>query len=316
MRLVTYRREGATRLGALLETGVLDLQRAYRRLLKERAGEDRPPLEMPGDMRSLLEGGASALERASAAAAFAGPLLRQSGDSGRGQAEGIFFPAEAVRFAPPVLNPGKIICLGKNYKAHAQETGADIPTAPIIFTRFASTLSGPYDPIPIPRASDKVDYEGELAVVIGKRGRYIREEDAFDHVAGYMILNDVSVRDYQMKTSQWTLGKNFDASAPTGPALVTKDEVPDPGHLDVRTIVSGEVLQESNTSLLIFPIPYLIAYLSEVFTLEPGDVISTGTPEGVGFVRKPPRFLKAGDKVRVEVAGVGYIENPVVAESR
>jgi len=302
-------------LGALLDDGVVDLQRAYRFVLKHRGEGDRAALEMPGEMRSLLAGGEIALGRVKDTLAVIHPLLKEKQETAKWQSEGIYFPLSAVNLAPPVPDPGKIICLGKNYKAHAEETGGDIPTIPIVFTRFASTLLGPYDPIPIPRASDKIDYEGEMAVVIGKRGRHIREEDAMEHVAGYMILNDVSARDYQQKTSQWTLGKNFDASAPTGPALITKEEVADPHNLEIRTIVSGDVLQDSNTSLLIFKIPYLIAYLSEVFALEPGDIISTGTPDGVGFVRQPPRFLKPGDRVRVEVSGLGFIDNPVIAEA-
>ena len=316
MKLVTYRREGATRLGGVVDDGVVDLQRAYRFILEQKGEEKRAALEMPGEMRSLLNGGRIFLARAKETLSMFQPLVKREKDAGKWQSDGIYFPWSAVSLAPPIPNPGKIICLGKNYKAHAEETGGDIPTIPIIFTRFSSTLLGPNDPIPIPRASDKIDYEGELAVVIGKRGRYIREEEAMDFVAGYMILNDVSARDYQQKTSQWTLGKNFDASAPTGPALVMKEEVKDPHNLEIRTIVSGEVLQDSNTSLMIFKIPYLISYLSEVFALEPGDIISTGTPDGVGFVRKPPRFLKPGDQVRVEVSGLGFIENPVIAESR
>jgi len=303
-------------LGGIVDDGVVDLQRAYRFILEQKGEENRAALEMPGEMRSLLDGGRIFLARAKETLSMFQPLVKREKDVGKWQRDGIYFPWSAVSLAPPIPNPGKIICLGKNYKAHAEETGGDIPTIPIIFTRFSSTLLGPNDPIPIPRASDKIDYEGELAVVIGKRGRYIREEEAMDYVAGYMILNDVSARDYQQKTSQWTLGKNFDASAPTGPALVMKEEVKDPHNLEIRTIVSGEVLQDSNTSLMIFKIPYLISYLSEVFALEPGDIISTGTPDGVGFVRKPPRFLKPGDQVRVEVSGLGFIENPVIAESR
>jgi 2-keto-4-pentenoate hydratase/2-oxohepta-3-ene-1,7-dioic acid hydratase in catechol pathway len=191
----------------------------------------------------------------------------------------------------------------------------EIPEVPTIFAKFPTSVIGCGQPIVLPRNSTKPDYEAELAFVIGRHGRHIKVEQWQDYVFGYMNFNDVSARDFQMRTSQWMIGKTFDTFAPMGPALVTADEVPDPHNLHIGTTVNGEVLQNSNTNDLIFKIPDLIAYLSSVFTLEPGDVIATGTPSGVGFARNPPRWLKPGDEVVVSVEGLGDLRNPVVAEA-
>jgi 2-keto-4-pentenoate hydratase/2-oxohepta-3-ene-1,7-dioic acid hydratase in catechol pathway len=220
-----------------------------------------------------------------------------------------------VTLKAPVPRPGKIICIGLNYRDHAEETGQAIPEYPTVFSKYSTAAIGPGEPIVLPRVSHKVDYEGELGVVIGKRGRYISESQALEHVAGYLPFHDVSARDFQMRTSQWTIGKTFDTFAPMGPALVTADEIPDPHSLDIRVTVSDDLVQVSNTRHLIFDVPYLIAYLSQVMTLEPGDVIATGTPGGVGVARTPPRFLKAGDEVSIEIERLGTLINPVVAES-
>ncbi len=219
-----------------------------------------------------------------------------------------------VTFCPPLLHPPKIICIGLNYREHARESKMQIPEVPTMFAKFSNTLIGHGEPIVLPRNSSKPDYEAELAVVIGKRGRHIPVQDWQEYVFGYTNFNDVSARDFQMRTSQWMIGKTFDTFGPMGPAIVTPDEIPDPHALDIRTIVSGETLQHGNTSDLIFRIPELIAYLSSVFTLEPGDVIATGTPAGVGFARTPPRWLKAGDEVTVTIEGLGELTNPVKAE--
>lgn len=220
-----------------------------------------------------------------------------------------------VRLLPPAPEPEKIVCIGLNYRDHARESGMDIPKYPVFFAKYRNALAGPYDPIELPRVSTQVDYEAELAVVIGKGGRHIPEERALEYVAGYMALNDVSARDFQFRTPQWIQGKTFDTFAPCGPFLVTADEVPDPHALAVRLRLNGQLMQDSNTREFIFPIPRLIAYLSDIFTFAPGDIISTGTPSGVGFSRKPPVFLKPGDVVEVEVEQVGTLRNPVVAES-
>lgn len=220
-----------------------------------------------------------------------------------------------VRLLPPVPEPEKIVCIGLNYRDHARESGMDIPKYPVFFAKYRNALAGPHDPIELPRVSTQVDYEAEMAVVMGRAGRHIPEERALEYVAGYMALNDVSARDFQFRTPQWIQGKTFDTFAPCGPFLVTADEVPDPHALAVRLRLNGQLMQDSNTREFIFPIPRLIAYLSDIFTFAPGDIISTGTPSGVGFSRKPPVFLKPGDVVEVEVEQVGTLRNPVVAES-
>jgi 2-keto-4-pentenoate hydratase/2-oxohepta-3-ene-1,7-dioic acid hydratase in catechol pathway len=216
------------------------------------------------------------------------------------------------------LDPIAILCIGLNYRQHALETNAPLPQFPVLFFKNPASVQHPGDPIMLPRwlVSEKVDYECELAVVIGKRAKNVPRERALEYVFGYTCANDVSARDWQIKWggSQWCRGKTFDTFAPMGPAIVTADEIPDPHVLDISTTINGEVLQHSNTDDLIFKIPELIAHLSSVFTLEPGDVIATGTPAGVGFARNPPRWLKAGDEVVIRVEGLGDLRNPVVAE--
>ncbi|MBZ5618866.1 MAG: fumarylacetoacetate hydrolase family protein [Acidobacteriia bacterium] len=221
---------------------------------------------------------------------------------------------QTTRLAAPIPRPPKIICIGLNYRDHAEEAKMAIPAVPTVFAKFPTAVTGHRHPIVLPKNSTKPDYEAEFAVVIGKGGRHIPEARWRDHVFGYTIFNDVSARDFQMATSQWMIGKTFDTFAPIGPAIVTADEIEDPHHLAISLTLSGELMQDSNTSNLIFKVPQLIAYLSSVFTLEPGDIIATGTPPGVGFARKPPRWLKPGDEVAVRVEGIGELVNPVVAE--
>ena len=221
----------------------------------------------------------------------------------------------AVTLLAPIPRPVKLICVGLNYRDHAIESNMEIPKVPTIFNKFASSVIGPGEKIVLPSHSEKPDYEAEFAFVIGKGGRYIPAERWQEHVFGYTIVNDVSARDYQLATSQWLMGKTFDTFAPIGPAIVTADEVADPHALDIRMTINGEVLQNSNTRELIFRIPDLIAFLSSVFTLEPGDIVSTGTPAGVGLGHKPPRWLKAGDECVVTIEGLGELRNPVVAEA-
>ncbi|MEU0468306.1 fumarylacetoacetate hydrolase family protein [Amycolatopsis sp. NPDC006131] len=223
-------------------------------------------------------------------------------------------PVAAARVCPPVPNPDKIVCVGLNYHAHVGETGRDLPTYPVLFTKFASSLIGPYDDIVLPPESAQVDYEAELAVVIGKAGRRIPPEKAVDHVLGYCVANDVTMRDYQYKTHQWLPGKAWDRSTPLGPYLVTPAEA-DLTAARVTTVLGGRELQSSDTSRLIFGIPTLIAAISEFTTLLPGDVILTGTPGGVGFRRDPQVFLRDGDEITVSVEGIGTLVNRVRAES-
>lgn len=222
--------------------------------------------------------------------------------------------AADAKLLAPIARPPKIICVGLNYRDHAEESNLAIPEVPTIFAKFATSVTGHGHPIVLPKASAKPDYEAEMAVVIGKGGRHIAEKNWRDHVFGYTILHDVSARDFQMATTQWMIGKTFDTFCPMGPAIVTADEIEDPHNLDISLSIDGEELQHSNTKHLIFNIPYLIAFLSSVFTLEPGDIISTGTPAGVGFARTPPRWLRPGDTVTVKVQGIGELVNPVVAE--
>jgi len=220
-----------------------------------------------------------------------------------------------VKLRAPIPRPNKLICVGLNYRDHAAETGAQIPTVPTIFNKFPTAVIGPGDNIVLPRVSKAPDYEAEFAFVIGRGGRHIGAEDWRNHVFGYTIVNDVTARDYQRATSQWLMGKTFDTFAPMGPWIVTADEIEDPHSLDIQIEINGEILQDSNTRELIFKVPDLIAFLSSVFTLEPGDIISTGTPAGVGFVRKPPRFLQPGDDIVVKIPAIGELRNPVVAEA-
>jgi acylpyruvate hydrolase len=223
-------------------------------------------------------------------------------------------PVADVRLCPVVPRPGKVICVGLNYHSHVGETGRELPAYPVLFTKFASSLIGPTDDIVVPPESVQVDYEAELAVVIGKPGRRIRASDAIDHILGYTVANDVTMRDYQYKTHQWLQGKAWDESTPLGPYLVRPEEA-DLAAARVRTVLNGQTLQSSDTSKLIFDIPTLIATISEFTSLLPGDIILTGTPGGVGYRRDPQVFLRDGDEITVEVEGVGTLSNRVRAET-
>jgi 2-keto-4-pentenoate hydratase/2-oxohepta-3-ene-1,7-dioic acid hydratase in catechol pathway len=283
MRLVTFEQEGRLRPGVVHpDSTIVDLSSlGYSSLL------------------DLIEAGPGALSQV------------RDYSSQPGSAK---LPLSSVRLRAPIPQPRKLICVGLNYRDHAEETGAEIPDVPTIFNKFATAVIGPGDPIILPTVSKSPDYEAEFAFVIGKGGRRISSDSWRDHVIGYTIVNDVSARDYQRATTQWLMGKTFDTFAPLGPWIVTADEINDPHALDVSMTINGEVLQSSNTSNLIFKIPELISYLSSVFTLQPGDIVSTGTPAGVGAARKPPRFLRPGDECVVKVSGIGELRNPVIAE--
>lgn len=285
MKLISYLRDAEPRTALYTNGQLLDLN-------------DTDP-EIPSTMRELLARGIPMLERCTAVA-------------GQSQPE----PAESYQLLPPVPDPRKIICVGLNYRDHAQEMGSPLPDEPVIFNKFPTALAAHEAPIRIPRVTDQVDYEGELVAVIGQGGRRIPANNALWHVAGYCCGHDVSARDWQKQkpAGQWLLGKSFDTFAPLGPALVTADEVDDPGQLEVELRINGEVMQHSNTSQFIFPLPELIAYVSQVCTLEPGDLIFTGTPPGVGMARKPPRYLAEGDTVEVEIERVGLLRNHVICE--
>jgi 2-keto-4-pentenoate hydratase/2-oxohepta-3-ene-1,7-dioic acid hydratase in catechol pathway len=225
--------------------------------------------------------------------------------------------AGELRPALPIARPGKVICLGLNYAGHAKEGGHEVPTYPGLFMRATTSLIAAGEPMVRPRVSDKFDFEAELMLIIGKGGRQIGEAAALDHVFGYTIFNDGSVRDFQRKSSQWTPGKNFDGTGPVGPVVVTPDEVP-PGAAGLRILsrLDGEIMQDSNTSDMIFPVARTIAIVSEFATLEPGDMIAFGTPQGVGYARTPPVFMKPGQTIEIEIEGIGVLANPVVGEER
>ncbi|HTS90367.1 MAG TPA: fumarylacetoacetate hydrolase family protein [Stellaceae bacterium] len=284
MRLVTYSEGGPPLLGALDGAEVVRL-----------TGEG-----VPADMLGLIRGGEAAL--ASARQALA-----------RGERR----PLAAVRLLAPVPRPGKILGVGRNYGAHAAEGGLAAQEKPRIFVKLSTSVIGTGAPIPKPRSVAKLDYETELAVVIGKRARGVAERHALAHVAGYTILNDVSARELQFDVSppQTSFAKSMDGFCPMGPCLATPDEVADVAAIKLRGWVNGELVQDGSTADLIFPVPVLIAYLSSYLTLEPGDVIATGTPAGVGAFRKPPRYLAPGDSVRMEISGIGVLENRVETES-
>jgi 2-keto-4-pentenoate hydratase/2-oxohepta-3-ene-1,7-dioic acid hydratase in catechol pathway len=286
MRLITYRSESGPRVAGLRNGLAVDLHRA--------------DAAVPSCVKQLLSQGPQGLARAAQALA-----------SGQG------VPVEQLHLTPLIPNPEKIICIGLNYADHARESGMALPTEPVHFSKFSSAVAAPGAPIVLPKVSAEVDYEAELVVVIGQGGRNIRREAAMQHVAAYCCGNDVSARDWQLRKpgGQWLLGKSFDSFAPFGPALVTADEVPDPSHLAIELRLNGQVMQHSSTSQLIFAIDQLVAYVSQVCTLTPGDLIFTGTPPGVGFARKPPVWLRPGDVVEVEIAGLGVLRNPVVAEA-
>jgi 2-keto-4-pentenoate hydratase/2-oxohepta-3-ene-1,7-dioic acid hydratase in catechol pathway len=217
--------------------------------------------------------------------------------------------------ALPIDSPAKIVCVGLNYRDHAEEQGSDLPTAPLLFAKWPNTLIGPGEPIVLPPESEQVDYEAELGVVIGRTARRVAERDALDHVRGYVCVNDVSARDLQFADGQWTRGKSPDTFCPVGPRLVPREEVDDPQALAIRCLVNGRVLQDSTTANMVFSVAEIIAYVSRTVTLEPGDLIATGTPAGVGVFRDPPVLLQDGDEVTVEVQGLGQLTNPVTKES-
>jgi 2-keto-4-pentenoate hydratase/2-oxohepta-3-ene-1,7-dioic acid hydratase in catechol pathway len=220
---------------------------------------------------------------------------------------------DEARVCAPIPRPGKIICVGLNYRDHAIESNMPIPESPIIFAKYANAIVGPEDPVLLPKGSTQVDYEAEMAVIIGRRSKHIPRDKAYGSVFGYSCFNDVSARDFQFADKQWVRGKTCDTFAPMGPFVATADEIPNPQNLYIKLRLNGETMQSSRTEQLIFDVPAIVEFLSGVITLEPGDVIATGTPPGVGFARKPPVFLKAGDRMEVDIEGLGVLANPVAA---
>ena len=228
--------------------------------------------------------------------------------------KGWLVPSRDAYWFAPVPRPGKLICIGLNYRDHAKESNMPLPERPVVFSKFSSAVIGPGEPIVIPATSQQVDYEAELAVVIGRRAKNVKADRAYDYVLGYTAFNDVTARDFQFADGQWQRGKSCDTFAPMGQTIVTTDTITDPHKLSIKLTLNGEIMQDSNTDQLIFGVPQLIEFISESITLEPGDVIATGTPPGVGFARKPPVFLKPGDQVEIFIEGMGGLGNPVVAE--
>ena len=300
MKLITFVEQGEDRLGIVTEHGVIDV-RAASDLIKDGA---RAPL----DVHDVIAGGVSALEALSRIADAVAADQAAFADALKVEDE--------LRFAPCVTRPSKIICVGLNYRKHAEETNAPIPHTPILFNKFSNALAGHREDVPLPRTSNAVDYEAELAIVIGKKAKYVDRADALNYVFGYCSANDLSARDLQMRTSQWLTGKSCDKFAPLGPYLVTADEVGDPNALEIQCTVNGEVRQRSNTSDMIFRCDEIVSYISRHMTLEPGDLILTGTPEGVvlGLPEEERVYLKDGDIVTVEIEKLGTLTNRMVAE--
>jgi 2-keto-4-pentenoate hydratase/2-oxohepta-3-ene-1,7-dioic acid hydratase in catechol pathway len=282
MKLISFRRKDRDSYGVVTSGGIVDVGR--------KLGDSYATLG------AVLRAGALDAVRDAAAGASADVAL------------------DAIEYLPPITDPAKIVCIGLNYKTHIEETGRPAPEYPILFPRYPDSHVGNGEPMVCPKVSDKYDFEGELAFVIGKEGRHIAAADALDYVAGYSCYNDGSIRDYQRHTSQFMPGKTFWRSGAFGPCLVTTDELPDPGAMTLVTRLNGEEMQRTGTDDLLFGVPELIEYMSAIAPLQPGDVISTGTTGGVGFARKPPVWMKAGDTIEVEISGIGTLTNPIIDE--
>ena len=287
MRLVTFQGQSGPAIGVRLGDKVIDLSKAAP--------------DLPGDMIGILEGGESSLAKAKAAA-------NNATDDAK-------VDMSSVKLLVPIARPGKIVCIGRNYAAHAAEGGAETPTYPEVFYRGSTTLIAQGEPIIRPKCSDKLDFEAELVVVIGKLAKHVAEADAGAYIAGYSLFNEGTLRDYQRKSSQWTVGKNFDNTGPFGPEIVTSDEVPEGAKgLRIQSRLNGQIMQDANTDDLVFTIHNLIYRLTECMTLEPGDIIVSGTPAGVGYARTPPVFMKPGDIIEIEVDGIGVLTNTIEDE--
>jgi len=287
MRIVAFEKNGGAAIGVRLGDQVVDLLVAAP--------------ELPQTLRGLLSAGADAMSMAGQRATDAGEDARLALDD--------------LLLLPPIMDPPKILCIGRNYAEHAREGGAEVPAWPDIFMRSRLSLVGAGQPIIRPPVSDKLDFEGELMVVIGKPVHRADEADALDAVAGYAIFNDATLRDYQRRTNQWTIGKNFDNTGAFGPEFVTADEVPPGGAgLRLQTRLNGRLMQDANTDDMVFSVAKALSIITEAMSMEPGDLLATGTPSGVGFARTPPLWMKPGDTVEVEIEGIGTLRNPVEDE--
>jgi 2-keto-4-pentenoate hydratase/2-oxohepta-3-ene-1,7-dioic acid hydratase in catechol pathway len=297
MKLVRFSTNGqAPRVGALQGDRIADLQASLAATLARRGvirAQDIAAALVPASTRAFLEGGAA------------------TQDAIASITEWVTVPSASARLHAPIADPGKFICIGLNYSDHAAETGNAIPKEPPIFAKWPNAIIDPGEPILRPRGSQALDWEVELGVVIGRPARHVPREQALDYVWGYTIINDASARDFQMLTSQWMAGKIFETAAPLGPYIADRAEVPDPHALSLKTFVNGKQMQNGNTKTFIFDVRYLVSYLSGLMTLMPGDLIATGTPPGVGLGMKPPVYLNPGDVVRMEITGLGTLENTV-----
>lgn len=304
MKLVTYKWGGEARFGVISGERIIDIQRASSYFAATRPSL-RPidaPIEAFFDNIEVLL-----------------PSLKETVslfEAGPEAGNELSVSVSAAKLMVPIPRPPKTICVARNYAEHAKEAGLEISPIPILFARFPAAFVAPGDPVVVPSVSEQLDWEGELAVVIGKatNGKRVSKAEAMDYVFGYSIFNDVTVRDYQFRVTQYTAGKNFRSSGPFGPSIVTADEIKDPHDLQITTKINGHIEQSASTSDMIYDIPTIIENISEFIDLEPGDLIPTGTPAGVGFKRKPPVFLRPGDEVTVEIPGVGILTNPVSSE--
>ena len=311
MKLITFTTAGFSRIGALVEgEKVVDLNYGYQAQLQSEGQyryEAIAEAYVPAKMEGFLQGGKESMEIAKTVIDYA----LANPDSFKHK---LIYDKSEVKVNAPVTNPGKIFCVGHNYREHILEMGRELPSNPVLFAKFANAVIGPEDDIPFHPISEQLDYEAEFTVIIGKQARNVSEEDALDYVAGYTIANDVTYRDIQRRTLQWLQGKTVDGSAPMGPWMVTSDELTNPSGLGVVLTVNGEVRQKTNTENLVFSVPHLVSFLSNLVTLEPGDIILTGTPGGVGVAMDPPTFLRDGDVVKIEIDQVGVLENKVALQ--
>lgn len=312
-KIARFRHRGSVRLGVVSGEDYIDVTKTYAALLASSGGANSERAAegiLPPDSLAYFQGGEHTYRALREAVAF---VVRLDADVAR--RDGLLVRRDDTSTLVPIPNPPKIVCVARNFGKHAAEAGLQVSEIPILFARFPATQIADGEPILVPTVTEQVDWEGELAVVIGKGGHRISKEDAFDHVAGYTIFNDVSMRDYQFRVAQYTGGKNFKASGPVGPHITLVDEGLDPHNLKIRTTVNGVIKQDASTDEFIFSIPDIIEHISEFVPLEAGDIIPMGTPAGVGFKRNPPEFLRDGDEIVVTVEGLGSLRSPVKNET-
>jgi acylpyruvate hydrolase len=314
VRLATYKNEGTIRLGLQAGEYMIDLPQA----LATEANGSKPIYQAEINLATFPSTTTAFLKAGRPAMTVAGQVLEfvnTEENLNFLERSGVAHSLSKIEYLPPIRHPGKMVCIGLNYRSHILEMDRELPEYPVLFAKFANSLIGHEQEIELPTVSPMLDYEAELVVVIGEQCKNISPGEAATCIGGYTIFNDGSVRDYQWRTGQWLQGKNFDNTSPIGPVIVTADEIADPGSLDIELRLNGVIMQRSNTSDLVFDVPALVSYLSEIMTLDPGDLIATGTPGGVGFSRDPQVFLKPGDLVEVEIGQLGILRNMVVGQT-